>query len=83
MNVPKSGVFRLVKTLNPEACNAPGLYEHQLGSGFGNYRIVWQAERLVKKQHLLRGLNNTRASFRRGLENDQMVILDRVEGNDR
>ena len=89
LNVPKSGVFRLVKTFERKGflqCTEDS-YEYQLGSGIWELTgiVFGKRERLVEKAApYLRDLNNTTGLLvsLRVLENDQMVILDRVEGND-
>ena len=89
LNVPKSGVFRLVKTFERKGflqCIEDS-YEYQLGSRIWELTgiVFGKRERLVEKAApYLRNLNNTTGLLvsLRVLENDQMVILDRVEGND-
>jgi IclR family transcriptional regulator, KDG regulon repressor len=89
LNVPKSGVFRLVKTFERKGflqCTEDS-YEYQLGSRIWELTgiVFGKRERLVEKAApYLRDLNNTTGLLvsLRVLENDQMVILDRVEGND-
>lgn len=89
LNVPKSGVFRLVKTFERKhflQTNGDS-YEYELGSG------IWELTGTVfgKRKQLVEraspyviGLNRVTGLLvsLRILENDQMAILDRVEGND-
>ena len=88
LNVPKSGVFRLVKTFERKGflqCTEDS-YEYQLAGIWELTGIVFgKRERLVEKASpYLRDLNKTTGLLvsLRVLENEQMVILDRVEGND-
>src|SRR5215475_4581677 len=89
LNVPKSGVFRLVKTFERrhflQANNDS--YEYELGSGIWELTgtVFGRRERLVEKASpYLSDLNKTTGLLvsLRVLENEQMVIVDRVEGND-
>jgi len=89
LNVPKSGVFRLVKTFERKHFLRSGenSYEYELGSGIWELTgtVFGKRERLVEKAaSYLRDLNNTTGLLvsLRVLENEQMVIVDRVEGND-
>jgi len=89
LNVPKSGVFRLVKTFERKRflqCSEDS-YEYQLGSGIWELTgtVFGKPERLVEKASpYLRDLNKATGLLvsLRVLENEQMVILDRVEGKD-
>jgi IclR family transcriptional regulator, KDG regulon repressor len=89
LNVPKSGVFRLVKTFERKGflqCTEDS-YEYQLGSGIWELTgtVFGKRERLVEKASpYLLDLNKATGLLvsLRALENDQMVILDRVEGKD-
>ena len=89
LNVPKSGVFRLVKTFERKHFLQSGddSYEYELGSGIWELTgtVFGKRERLVEKASpYLRDLNKTTGLLvsLRVLENEQMVIVDRVEGND-
>ena len=89
LNVPKSGVFRLVKTFERKDFLRSGedSYEYELGSGIWELTgtVFGRRERLVEKAwSYLRDLNKTTGLLvsLRVLENEQMVIIDRVEGND-
>lgn len=89
LNVPKSGIFRLVKTFERKHFlqTSGDSYEYELGSG------IWELTGTVfgKRKQLVEraspyviGLNRVTGLLvsLRILENDQMAILDRVEGND-
>jgi DNA-binding IclR family transcriptional regulator len=89
LSVPKSGVFRLVKTFERKQFLQSGddSYEYELGSGIWELTgtVVGKRERLVEKASpYLRDLNKTTGLLvsLRVLENEQMVIVDRVEGRD-
>ena len=89
LNVPKSGVFRLVKTFEGKHFLQSGddSYEYELGSGIWELTgiVSGKRERLIEKASpYLRDLNKTTGLLvsLRVLENEQMVIVDRVEGND-
>jgi DNA-binding IclR family transcriptional regulator len=89
LNVPKSGVFRLVKTFERKHFLQSGAdsYEYELGSGIWELTgtVFGKRERLVERAApYLRDLNKATGLLvsLRVLENDEMVILDRVEGND-
>src|SRR5262245_45430337 len=89
LNVPKSGVFRLVKTFERKRFlkSTDDSYEYELGSGIWELTgtVFGKRERLVEKASpFLRDLNKTTGLLvsLRVLENEQMVIVDRVEGND-
>jgi DNA-binding IclR family transcriptional regulator len=89
LNVPKSGIFRLVKTFERKHFLQSGKdsYEYELGSGIWELTgtVFGKRERLVEKASpYLRDLNKTTGLLvsLRVLENDQMVIVDRVEGTD-
>jgi IclR family transcriptional regulator, KDG regulon repressor len=89
LNVSKSGVFRLVKTFERKQFlqSVGDSYEYELGSGIWELTgtVFGKRERLVEKASpYLRDLNNTTGLLvsLRVLENEQMVIVDRVEGND-
>ena len=89
LNVPKSGVFRLVKTFERKHFLQSGedSYEYELGSGIWELTgtVFGKRERLVEKASpYLLDLNKTTGLLvsLRAFENDQMVILDRVEGKD-
>jgi DNA-binding IclR family transcriptional regulator len=89
LNVPKSGVFRLVKTFERKGFlqSSEDSYEYQLGSGIWELTgtVFGKRERLVEKASpYLRDLNKATGLLvsLRVLENEQMVILDKVEGND-
>jgi DNA-binding IclR family transcriptional regulator len=89
LNVPKSGVFRLVKTFERQHFlqSGDGSYEYELGSGIWELTgtVFGKRERLIEKASpYLRDLNKTTRLLvsLRVLENEQMVIVDRVEGND-
>jgi DNA-binding IclR family transcriptional regulator len=89
LNVPKSGVFRLVKTFERKQFLQSGddSYEYELGSGIWELTgtVVGKREQLVEKASpYLRDLNKTTGLLvsLRVLENEQMVIVDRVEGKD-
>ncbi|HEU4770600.1 MAG TPA: IclR family transcriptional regulator [Candidatus Udaeobacter sp.] len=89
LNVPKSGVFRLVKTFERKHFLQSGddSYEYELGSGIWELTgtVFGKRERLIEKASpYLRDLNKTTGLLvsLRVLENEQMVIVDRIEGND-
>ena len=89
LNVPKSGVFRLVKTFERKGFlqSSEDSYEYQLGSRIWELTgaVFGKRERLVEKASpYLRDLNNTTGLLvsLRVVENEQMVIVDRVEGKD-
>jgi len=89
LDVPKSGVFRLVKTFERKHFlqSGDGSYEYELGSGIWELTgtVFGKRERLVEKASpYLRDLNKATGLLvsLRVLENEQMVIVDRVEGND-
>jgi DNA-binding IclR family transcriptional regulator len=89
LNVPKSGVFRLVKTFERKSFLQSGddSYEYELGSGIWELTgtVFGRRERLVEKASpYLRNLNKTTGLLvsLRVLENEQMVIVDRVDGTD-
>jgi IclR family KDG regulon transcriptional repressor len=89
LNVPKSGVFRLVKTFERKHFLQSGedSYEYELGSGIWELTgtVFGRRERLVEKASpYLRDLNKTTGLLvsLRVLENEQMVIVDRIEGTD-
>src|SRR5262252_2771330 len=89
LNVPKSGVFRLEKTFVRKHFLQPGedSYEYELGSAIWELTgtVSGTRERLVEKaSHYHRHLNKTTGLLvsLRVLENEQMVIVDRVEGSD-
>ena len=89
LNLPKSGVFRLVKTFERKHFLQSGeeSYEYELGSGIWELTgaVFGKRERLVEKvSPYLRDLNKTTGLLvsLRVLENEQMVIVDRVEGTD-
>jgi DNA-binding IclR family transcriptional regulator len=89
LNVSKSGVFRLVKTFERKHFlqSGDGSYEYELGSGIWELAgtVFGKRERLIEKASpYLRDLNKTTGLLvsLRVLENEQMVIVDRVEGND-
>ena len=89
LNVPKSGVFRLVKTFERKDFLRSGedSYDYELGSGIWELTgtVFGKRERLVEKASpYLRDLNKTTGLLvsLRVLENEQMVIIDRVEGKD-
>jgi DNA-binding IclR family transcriptional regulator len=89
LNVPKSGVFRLVKTFERKHFlqSSADSYEYELGSGIWELTgiVSGKRERLVEKASpYLRDLNNTTGLLvsLRVLENDEMVRVDRVEGTD-
>jgi IclR family transcriptional regulator, KDG regulon repressor len=89
LNVPKSGVFRLVKTFERKHFlqSSADSYEYELGSGIWELTgiVSGKRERLVEKASpYLRDLNQTTGLLvsLRVLENDEMVIVDRVEGTD-
>jgi DNA-binding IclR family transcriptional regulator len=89
LNVPKSGVFRLVKTFERKHFlqSSDDSYEYELGSGIWALTgtVFGRRERLVEKaSRYLRNLNKTTGLLvsLRVLENEQMVIVDRVEGTD-
>ena len=89
LNVPKSGVFRLVKTFERKHFlqSAAASYEYELGTSIWELTgaVFGKRERLVEKASpYLRDLNKTTGLLvsLRILENDEMVILDRVEGKD-
>jgi DNA-binding IclR family transcriptional regulator len=89
LKVPKSGVFRLVKTFERKGflqCTEDS-YEYQLGSRIWELTgiVFGKRQRLVEKASpYLCDLNKTTGLLvsLRVLENEQMVIVDRVEGND-
>jgi IclR family KDG regulon transcriptional repressor len=89
LNIPKSGVFRLVKTFERKHFlqSNDDSYEYELGSGIWELTgtVFGKRERLVEKASpYLHDLNKTTGLLvsLRVLENEQMVIVDRVEGND-
>ena len=89
LNVPKSGVFRLVKTFERRHFlqSADDSYEYELGPGIWELTgtAFGKRERLIEKASpYLRDLNNTTGLLvsLRVLENEQMIIVDRVEGKD-
>ncbi|HSE87724.1 MAG TPA: IclR family transcriptional regulator [Candidatus Binatia bacterium] len=89
LNVPKSGVFRLVKTFERKHFlqSGDGSYEYELGSEIWELTgtVFGKRERLIEKAApYLRDLNKTTGLLvsLRVLENEQMVIVDRVEGTD-
>ena len=89
LNVPKSGVFRLVKTFERKHFlqSSADSYEYELGSGIWELTgiVSGKRERLVEKASpYLRDLNKITGLLvsLRVLENDEMVIVDRVEGTD-
>ena len=89
LDVPKSGVFRLVKTFERKQFlqSRDDSYEYELGSGIWELTgtVFGKRERLVEKgSPYLRELNNTTGLLvsLRVLENERMVIVDRVEGKD-
>jgi IclR family transcriptional regulator, KDG regulon repressor len=89
LDVPKSGVFRLVKTFERKRFlqSGDGSYEYELGSGIWELTgtVFGKRERLIEKASpYLRDLNKTTGLLvsLRVLENEQMVIVDRVEGNE-
>jgi DNA-binding IclR family transcriptional regulator len=87
--VPKSGVFRLVKTFERKSflqCREDS-YEYQLGSGIWELTgiVFGKPERLIEiASPFLRELNKATGLLvsLRVLENEQLVILDKVEGSD-
>jgi IclR family transcriptional regulator, KDG regulon repressor len=89
LNVPKSGIFRLVKTFERKHFlqSAEDSYEYELGSGIWALTgtVFGRRQRLVEKASpYLRDLNETTGLLvsLRVLEDEQMVIVDRVEGTD-
>lgn len=89
LNVPKSGIFRLVKTFERKHFLQSGddSYEYELGSGIWELTgtVFGRRERLVEKASpYLRALNKATGLLvsLRVLENEQMVIVARVEGKD-
>ena len=89
LDVPKSGIFRLVKTFERKQFlqSRDDSYEYELGSGIWELTgtVFGKRERLVEKgSPYLRELNNTTGLLvsLRVLENERMVIVDRVEGKD-
>lgn len=89
LNVPKSGVFRLVKTFERKNFlqSNDNSFEYELGSGIWELTgtVVGKRKRFVEKASpYLRDLNQITGLLVsiRVLENDEMVILDRVEGKD-
>src|SRR5262245_12837894 len=89
LNVPKSGVFRLVKTFERKRFlqSTDDSYEYELGSGIWELTgtVFGKRERLVEKASpFLRDLNKITGLLvsLRVLENDEMVIHDRVEVKD-
>lgn len=89
LDVPKSAVFRLVKTFERKHFLQSGddSYDYELGSGIWELTgtVFGKRQRLVEKASpYLRALNNTTGLLvsLRVLEDEQMVIVDRVEGND-
>lgn len=89
LNVPKSGVFRLVKTFERKHFlqSSEDSYEYELGSAIWELTgtVFGKRQQLVEKTSpYLRDLNKTTGLLvsLRVLENDEMVIVDRVEGND-
>jgi DNA-binding IclR family transcriptional regulator len=90
LDVPKSGVFRLVKTFQRKQFrrSRDDSHEYELGSGIWELTgtVIGKRARLVEKASpFLRELNRTTGLLvsLRVLENGQMVIIDRVEGADR
>jgi len=89
LNVPKSGVFRLVKTFERKhflRCH-DDTYEYELGSEIWELTgaVFGAPKRLVERASpYLIELNRITGLLvsLRILENDRMVILDRVEGHD-
>ena len=89
LNVPKSGVFRLVKTFERKhflRCH-DGTYEYELGSEIWELTgaVFGAPKRLVERASpYLIELNRITGLLvsLRILEDDRMVILDRVEGHD-
>ena len=89
LNVPKSGVFRLIKTFERKHFlqSSEDSYEYELGSAIWELTgtVFGKRQQLVEKASpYLRDLNKTTGLLvsLRVLENDEMVIVDRVEGND-
>jgi DNA-binding IclR family transcriptional regulator len=89
LNVPKSGVFRLIKTFERKHFlqSVDDSYDYELGSGIWELTgtVLGERQRLVEKAApYLRDLNKTTGLLvsLRVLENEQMVIVDRIEGND-
>jgi DNA-binding IclR family transcriptional regulator len=89
LDVSKSSIFRLVKTFERKHFLQSGddSHEYELGSGIWELTgtVFGKRELLVEKaSRALRDLNKTTGLLvsLRVLENDQMVIVDRVEGND-
>jgi IclR family transcriptional regulator, acetate operon repressor len=89
LNVPKSGVFRLVKTFERKRFlqSSDDSYEYELGSGIWELTgtVFGKREQFVEKASpYLRDLNKTTGLLvsLRVLENEQMVIVDRVEGKE-
>jgi DNA-binding IclR family transcriptional regulator len=89
LDVPKSGVFRLVKTFERKHFlqSSDDSYEYELGSGIWEMTgtVFGKRERLIAKASpYLHDLNDTTWLLvsLRVLENEQMVIIDRVEGKD-
>jgi DNA-binding IclR family transcriptional regulator len=89
LNVPKSGVFRLVKTFERKNFlqSNENSFEYELGSRIWELTgiVSGKRERLVgKASPYLRDLNKSTGLLvsLRVLENDEMVIVDRVEGTD-
>jgi DNA-binding IclR family transcriptional regulator len=88
-NLPKSGVFRLIKTFERKNFlqSVDDSYDYELGPGIWELTgtVFGKRQRLVEKASpYLRDLNKTSGLLvsLRVLENEQMVIVDRVEGND-
>src|SRR6266545_1282395 len=84
LNIPKSGVFRLVKTFERKRFlqSSADSYEYELGSGIWELTgtVFGKRERLVEKASpYLRDLNETTGLLvsLRVLENGEMVIVDR------
>lgn len=89
LDVPKSGIFRLVKTFERKRFlqSSADSHGYELGSGIWELTgtVFGRREQLIEKASpYLRDLNKaTRLLVSlRVIENDQMVIVDRVEGND-
>ena len=89
LNVPKSGVFRLVKTFERKHFlqSDENSFAYELGSGIWELTgsVIGERKRLVEKASpYLRDLNQMTGLLvsLRVLENDEMVIVERVEGKD-
>jgi DNA-binding IclR family transcriptional regulator len=89
LSIPKSGVFRLVKTFERKHFlrTSEDSYEYEIGSSIWELTgtVFGKRERLVDQASAyLRALNETTGLLvsLRVLENNEMVILDRVEGKD-